>query len=87
MKYVPARLAQQLQAVGLIFDGCDETGEIQWGRVPARSDLDAASLVLRAYDPNAKTMEELELDLLRSKIKNRTASVVDLMQYIELRGL
>lgn len=87
--YSAQKLDAELKAAGLDIDGCNSNGVV-WmknGRQPTVQDLAIITQVKASHDPLAKTPRETQLDSLKSKIDNETASVIDLMRYIKLKGL
>lgn len=85
--YSSAKLESELKAVGLDIDGCNSKGVVwmRGGRAATPQELALIEQVKASHDPLAKTAQELQIESLRAKIKNRTASVADLMQYIAIK--
>ena len=85
----PKLLDAELKAAGLDIDGCNSLGVV-WmknGRQATVQEQALIEQVKASHDPLAKTPRETQLDSLKSKIDNETASVIDLMRYIKLKGL
>lgn len=85
MIFNSTKLDAELKEAGLKIHGCSSNGRVDFVDPPSPEDLALASAIKSAHDPTAKTATELQLESLRAKIRNRTASVADLMTYIELK--
>ena len=87
MIYNATKLDAELKAAGLKIAGCSSNGRVDFIDPPTQQEIAIAEAVKAAHDPLAMTGSELRLDALRAKIRNRTQTVNDIAEYIELRGL